>query len=87
MGSRGKLGPSGCSVPLPAPEVWLGDSRPTCSATPYIHRHTHTHAHALTVTIRSWSSTHGSRWIREIVLKRLKIYTVGEKITTDKERE
>lgn len=35
MGSWGKLGPSGCSVPLPAPEVWLGDSRPTCSCEPY----------------------------------------------------
>lgn len=77
LGSWGKLGPSGCSVTLPAPEVWLGDSRPTCSAAPYTDAHTNTHAP--TVTIRRWSSTHGSRWIREFVQKRLKIYTVGEK--------
>ena len=43
LGSRGKLGPSGCSVPLPAPEVWLGDSRPTCSGAPYTQTYTHMH--------------------------------------------
>lgn len=44
--SWGKLGPSGCFVALPGPEVWLGDSRPTCSSAPFTQTHmTHMHQH------------------------------------------
>lgn len=42
LGSTGKFGPSGRSVPLPDPEVWLGDSRPTCRGAPYTDTHTGT---------------------------------------------
>ena len=70
FGSRGKLGPSGCSVPLPAPEVWLGDSRPTCSGAPCTQTYTHMHWRW------QWGdgAMHGSRWMDDIVLKRYGIH-------------
>lgn len=58
MGGWGKFGPSGCSVPLPAPEVWLGDSRPTCSSAPYTQTYIHTSSD--TVRMKRWDSV----WIK-----------------------